>query len=142
MLTVKGQVLGRKKPLFADWSIPIPPAARSDGGFTLRQLIDGVVREQVSAFRQRQEDNQVLRVLTARRIAAGQAAGKITSGESEVSPQKVNVEDAIGNALQAFEDGIYLVVVDEVQCKSLDAPLYLRDDSTVTFLRLTMLAGG
>ena len=71
-----------------------------------------------------------------------EAAGKIDSGGSDSELQDVDVEQAVGTALQAFEDGIYLVVVDEQEMKSLDAQVFLQEESQMTFIRLTMLAGG
>lgn len=142
MLTISGKSLGSRRPLFADWSLPIAPDMREDGGVTLRNLIERVVREQVRAFQARQADNQMLRALTSRQIEAAAEKGKITMGESDVGVQEVNEDAAVANAWQAFEDGIYLVVIDDVEQKQLDGPLYLNDESRVTFLRLAMLAGG
>lgn len=48
----------------------------------------------------------------------------------------------MATALEAFEDGLYLVVVDEREQRSLDAQVFLQPDSTVAFVRLVMLAGG
>ena len=110
MVSISGKALGRKKPLFADWSFPIPPEWSESGGITLRMLIDRIVRQQVAAFRERQADAQVLRALTSQQIDAAAETGRITMGESEVGRQEIDVESAIGNAFQAFEDGIYLVV--------------------------------
>mgnify|MGYP006969405746 CR=1 FL=1 len=142
MLTISGKALGRKKPLFADFSVP-PPDEMADGGnVALRDLIERVVRNEVAAFRQRQHDRQFIRALTAREIEAGAAAGKIESGGSEVPIQDVDEEQAVATALQAFEDGLYLVVIDGTDHRSLDAEVYLRPDSHLTFLRLTLLAGG
>lgn len=50
-------------------------------------------------------------------------------------------EEAVAVALQAFEDGLYLVVIDGEERRSLDEPVYLRDDSTLVFVKLTFLAG-
>ena len=46
------------------------------------------------------------------------------------------------NALQAFEDGLYLVVIDDVEYRDLEKQVFLKDDSRITFIRLTMLTGG
>ncbi|WP_437222593.1 hypothetical protein SH661x_002853 [Planctomicrobium sp. SH661] len=135
-------LLGQRKPLFADWSIPLPPEWRGEGGVTLRDIITRIVREQVQAFRRRQEDRQGLKVLTSRQIADAAETGRITLGESEVGLQPVNEEAAIGSALQAFEDGLFLVVIDEVEYKELDRQVPILEDSRITFLRLTLLAGG
>jgi hypothetical protein len=141
MLTVTGKALGRKKPLFADWSIPLPPELRGDGT-TLRDIITHLVRREVRAFKDRQEERRVFRALTAREIAAGVEKGKVEMGGSEVPVQAVDEDAAVATALQAFEDGLYLAVIDEQEQKSLDSQVYLQTDSRVTFVRLTLLAGG
>ena len=62
-------------------SLSLPPAgSRGDDGFTLRHLIEHVVRAEVAAFQQRQRDRLDLRVLTARDIDEGLEKGKVESG--------------------------------------------------------------
>ncbi len=56
--------------------------------------------------------------------------------------QKVDVNEAIATALEAFEDGLYLVIVDGQEQRSLDGQVFLNADSKIAFVRLTMLAGG
>lgn len=141
MLTIQGQALGRKKPLFADWSVPFPPDLGDGGSVTLRDLIVRVVRAEVEAFKHRQEERRLLRALTASDIQAGVARGKVDMGGRDLK-QPVDTEEAAAVALQAFEDGLYLVVVDGEEKKDLDAQVFLQPDSRVTFVRLTMLAGG
>ncbi len=141
-LTVSGKVVGRRKPLFADWSIPLPPGLRDDGGrITLRDLIDHTVRLEGAAFRERQEERRFIRALTEGEIASGAARGKVDMGGRDLD-QAVDEGEAVAAALQAFEDGIYLVIVDEQQQRELDREVHLRPDSQVTFVRLVMLAGG
>jgi hypothetical protein len=142
MLTISGKALGRKKPLFADFSVPPPDDLPDDGSLTLRDLLERIVRGEVAAFRERQENRQFIRVLTAREIEAGAEAGKIDSGGSEVPLQKVDEEEAVAAALTAFDDGLYLVVLDGQEQRSLDAQIYLQPDSRLTFVRLALLAGG
>jgi hypothetical protein len=141
MLTVTGKALGRKKPLFADWSIPMHPDL-SGGETTLRTIITQLVRTEVSAFKERQEQRRVFRTLTAREIEACVQKGKVEMGGSEVPSQAVDEDAAVATALQAFEDGLYLVVIDDQEQKSLDSQVYLQPDSRITFVRLTLLAGG
>ena len=142
MVTIHGKALGRKKPLFADFSIPLPPEWGGGGALTLRNLIDRIVRNEVVAFRERQRDRQLLKALSAEQMEAGAAAGKIVAGESDVEPQEVDADEAVGVALQAFEDGIYLVAIDGAERRQLDEQVFLREDSQITFVRLTLLAGG
>lgn len=141
MLTVSGKALGRRKPLFADFSIPFPPDL-GDDSVTLRELIEFVVRSEVAAFRERQTERQLLKALTAQQIQEGANAGKIEMGDSEIELQNVDEESAIEAALQAFIDGMYLVSIDETQYRDLDEQIFIRDETRVTFIRLTLLAGG
>lgn len=141
MLTISGKALGQRRPLFADFSIPIDIPG-GEGGITLRDFISRIVREQVAAFRKRQGENQFLHALTSRQIEEGIGRGKVTMGQSEVGIQAVDDDSALATALQAFEDGLYFVIIDEVQFEQLDAQIYLQPDSRATFVKLALLAGG
>ena len=137
MLTVQGKALGRKKPLFDDFSVS-PPAT---GNLTLRSLVGHVVRQEVAAFNNRQAERRLLHALTAKQIDEGIAKGKVDPGGSALD-QKVDVDAAIAAAIEAFQDGLYLVVLDEIELKDIDAPVTLSEASRLTFIRLSLLAGG
>jgi hypothetical protein len=143
MLTVSGKALGSRKPLFADWSVPFPPDLQ-DGGdnLTLRELIARIVAAEVEKFNARQIENQTFRALTEKQIADAAAKGKVDMGGRDHPPQHVEKEQAIATALTAFEDGLYIVVLDGEEQKELDKEVFIQPDSRVTFIRLTMLAGG
>lgn len=142
-MLVATKTVGSKKPLFADFSVPLPPDWQDDGdgGRTLRDVIEAVVRYEVSAFQKRQSSRQFLKALTAKEIEDAADIGKVTMGQSDVGIQEVDVEQAIGAALVAFEDGMFLVVIDEKVFKSLDEAVFLNPDSQLTFVRLTLLSG-
>src|SRR5207244_1429752 len=141
--TVQIKLAGRRRSPVADFALAPPGDGHGSGSpSTLRELIARVVRQEVDAFAARQQENLFLRALTAEEIEASAAAGAVRSGGSEVGVQEVDVEAAVERALQAFEDGIYLVLVDREQCSRLDEQVYIGEDSTVTFLRLVALAGG
>jgi hypothetical protein len=141
MLTVSAKAIGRKKPLFADYSVPPPAAVAAGQPVTLRDLIGHVVRAEVAAFQQRQTERRLLKALTARQIAEGLAAGKVQAGGSNVE-QHVDPEQAVATAVEAFADGLFRVVVDETEVKDLDGVVPLTASSRLTFLRFTLLAGG
>jgi len=141
MLTIQGRLLGSKRPLFADWGVPAPPRPDpGDGGVTLRDLIGHVVRAEVRAFRERQEARRLDRVMSAAEIERGESRGRIAPEGREIE-QRVDDGSAVAAAWQAFEDGLYLVIIDGVEQRSLDARVYLDDDSRLTFVRLVFLAG-
>ncbi len=141
-ILISGKAIGSRRPLFADYSIPLPPECQGEGGITLRQLIARVVRNEVEAFRERQEQRQVFRALTARQIEEAATKGKIEMGGSEVPVQPVDEEQAIATACQAFEDGLFLVVIDGQDHRELDREVHVQPESRVAFVRLTLLAGG
>jgi len=143
VITVQAKAAGRRRPLAPEFELPpFEPRAEAGSPLTLRDLISRVVRAEVDRFRERQEQNEFLRALTADQIADGAARGAIRSGGSEVPPTDVDTDVAVGTALQAFEDGLYLVLIDRRQCDDLDEQVVVGADSTVTFLRLVALAGG
>lgn len=142
LITIEGKSLGSKKRLFEDFSVPIPPSDAGDSGMTLRDLIDSTVRQQVAAFNQRQTDKSFIRVLTEKQIEEGVEGGKVDSGGSDIATKTVESEEAVATALQAFEDGMYLISIDGEEYRGLDETLFLNEQSRVTFIRLAFLAGG
>lgn len=145
MLTIEARALGGTRPLVPEWSVPVPRIPDGDGpeDWTLRDLISHVVRHEVAAYSERQEARRFVRALSAREIDAGHAAGKITAGAPDLQsdPAAADPERAVAVALEAFEDGLYLVVLDGSERRSLDEVVRLGEESHVVFLRLTFLAG-
>jgi hypothetical protein len=141
-ILVDGKVLGQKRPLFTDWRIELPPIWELSGDrMKLRDLISQVVVEEVDAFQKRQAERKLARILSKTQIDRDALKGKIDPGERDLS-QNVSVDQAVGNALQAFEDGLYFVFIDDVQQTRLDSEVYLKAESRITFIRLVALAGG
>ena len=140
--------LGQRRPILDDFSVPPPDSidrGDGDGGLTLRDLIEHVVRHEVSQFEQRQRERRFDRILTAASIEESlETRGKVTPGaaEKELAEQKVDVESAVATAMVGFEDGQYLVSIDGEKQDDLDKQIYLRPDSRLTFIRLTFLSGG
>jgi hypothetical protein len=135
-LTISGKVLGKNQNLFTTWQMDLP--AQSS---TLEELLTQIVITEVSAFQARQADRRLTKVLGLVDIDAGVAVGKISSGGSELD-QAVDVRGAVETALQAFQDGFYLVFVDDRQQEDLTATVALTSSSELLFLRLTPLVGG
>lgn len=142
-ILVQARQLGSRKRLLADWRCELPPIerpGRGDGGLTLRELITRVVRREVAAFCERQDRARLPQVLSAREIDDQAARGRVLPGERDFI-QEVDEEQAVGMALQAFEDGLYLVILDGQEKRSLDEQVHVHDRTTLVFLRLTLLAG-
>jgi hypothetical protein len=143
MLLIETRVLGSKSEPIDRWSIPVPPAddGEGGGGLTLRELISRIVRQEVEGFERRRRARRLTRFLSEREIESGAARGKVDPGGHTPSSGAVDVEGAIATALVGFEDGLYLVLLDGVEQRELDAEVFLNAESRVVFLRLTFLAG-
>jgi hypothetical protein len=141
MVTIDVRAPGRRRPLIPQWQIPLPPDPNGRAEpLTLRALISRIVAEEVEAFRHRQDERRLVHVLTGDEIGEGVARGRIDPGGRTLH-QVVDTGQSVGVALQAFEDGLYLVLLDGREQRDLDEQVFLGPDSHVTFLRLVMLAG-
>jgi hypothetical protein len=141
MLTIDARVTGRRRGLLPQWQIPTDELSAAGSPLTLRELIDRVVRAEVAAFGERQSDRRLARLLSERQIREQADRGRVDFG-GRAFDQPVDVEVAVGVALESFDDGLYLVVIDGRQHESLDEQVVLGADSRLTFLRLVPLAGG
>ena len=141
-IVVEGKVVGQKRPLFTDWRVDLPPLDENRGDhLKLRDLITSIVIKEVEAFRLRQEERKLARVMSRQQIEQSVSGGKVDPGEHDLQ-QEVNLDEASAVALQAFEDGLYFVFIDDVQQTQLDSEVFLKTNSKVMFLRLTALVGG
>ncbi len=142
VLTISTRVMGKRQPLVPDWQVPWPPDEQDPGEpLTLRQLLTRIVLQEVAAFQERQESRQRVRILTERELESGLARGRVDPGGRDLH-QAVNPGHAVATALQAFEDGLFLVILDGAEQRELDRQIFLQPDSHLVFLRLVMLAGG
>jgi hypothetical protein len=146
-ITVEARVVGRRKPEIANRRVVLAPHSSQpghDGVLRLRDLLAYVVRDEVAAFEQRREERRLIRVLSPEQIQEAATTGKIISVafDEAQTHSPVDADAAIRVALQAFEDGLYFVFVDDKQLEDLDAPALVRDGSKLTFIRLVALAGG
>ncbi len=125
--------------MFTDWEMVVQTEA--DRPLTLGQLIAQIVAAQVVTFGTRQDQQTLPQAWSLAQVVIGLELGKIAPGDRDPSPSLAQ-EAAIATALQGFQDGLYLVFVDEVQQLSLDQAVTLREASQVLFLRLVALVGG
>lgn len=136
---VSGRALGSRRALFDDFSVPLDPDNFGDG-LTLRELIERVVLAELEAYSKRHEASRLDRVLSRAEIARGAEQGKVAP-EGRETPPPPSADDAVGTALLAFEDGMYLVAIDGRELRDLDSQVFITPDSRVTFIRLVFLAG-
>ena len=113
-----------------------------DGVHDIGTLIAAFVTAEVTRFNARAEVGETaLRYLTSEEVADAATVGKIGFG-ADYNGQVQDLAAAIENARQSFEDGIYRIFINGVEVgDALSAPIALRENDEITFVRLTMLAG-
>ena len=105
---------------------------------TVRELITAAVQTCTEAFLQRGAAGE--QPLTEEQMRQMEEIGKIAFGvhwgNEEIDPEKAKAD-----ALQAYEDGLVRIFIGEEQLGAPDDSISLHEHDTVTFLRLTFLAG-
>ena len=107
---------------------------------TVKELLTEFVTINVNEFNNGFNENDIVPYLTDKKINDLSDAGKISFGV-DYNEQKQDLEKAIENALQSYEDGIYRVFVNDEEMGEIDCEINLKENDELTFVRLTMLAG-
>jgi hypothetical protein len=139
-LIISVKQLGKKHPILHENRIEL---AIKTPFVTTRELIELVVDYQVqlfntSSFEWDEEDKTHLPKENYLPILTD--TGKIGFG-AIYNHNKVNATVAQENAVLAFEDGLYAVFYGDDQLETLSDEVNLSDNKTITFIRLTFLAG-
>jgi len=132
--------LGKKHPLLKDRIIEIAEIGPAP---SLKTLLEAVVEQQVNEYNQKTCESDetgaenrpefgYLPILTD--------TGKAGFG-SIYNQNKADFVKARETAIQAFEDGLFAVFLEDEELNDLSQPLSLSPEKRITFIRLTFLAG-
>ncbi|RGY96203.1 hypothetical protein, partial [Clostridium sp. AM58-1XD] len=106
---------------------------------TARELLTELVQLGVREYNARKDEGQILPYLTKAEIRDQAASGKVAFGLR--GGNDAVEEEAVANAVQSFEDGIYRVFAGEEELTRLDEKIQWTEGLIFTFIRLTMLSG-
>ncbi|WP_342514671.1 hypothetical protein MKY34_08070 [Sporosarcina sp. FSL K6-1522] len=132
-VTVKS--LGKRKNVLTKQEMELPTIPA-----TLRELITAVVTLNVEQLSDQQKNMDWFPLLTGAEIEERSETGKVGFG-AVYHEQLPDLAKAKDTAIVAFEDGLYKVFIREEEVSQLDAPLTLREEDELVFIRFTMLAG-
>ena len=107
---------------------------------TVKELLTEFVTINVKKFNEGLIEEDVVPYLIDEKISDLSDAGKISFGV-DYNGQKQDLEKAIENALQSYEDGIYRVFVNDEELGEINGKAALKENDELTFVRLAMLAG-
>ena len=125
---------GKRKAILEKHAYHLPETPES-----LQDFIAMIVTNEVAAYNQKAIDAPLMPYLTTEAYLDGEYVGKIGFNDRKNDAEQA-LQPAIDNALQALEDGLYRVFINDDEA-TLDQPFSLPNDATVTFIRLTFLAG-
>ena len=133
-INVKGA--SRKKAAIAQMTCEYP-----DREMTAGEFLEETVRQNVREYNARKDAVEILRLFAQdseqieAHLEAGAASGKVSYGDP------TDMSKAVENALQCFDDGLVAVFADGVRYTDRNEKMALKDQSEVTFIKLTFLAG-
>lgn len=132
-LTLRLKRLGKKRMHTVPYRI-------SDEVKTLSDLINACVAAEVARFNASREESKLLPFLSPAEIQKQSEAGKVAFGDV-ANRDKADPDQATAVALQAWQDGLFIVFIDDDEIKTLDQELPIAEGSVITFMRLTFLTG-
>ena len=134
-ILVNIQQIGRKKP-----AIQAVPMELSGVPGTLAELITLCVEACVEQQNRRVAGSGES-VLSQEQMDDLATVGKIAFGY-DANGTTADVEDAVANALQSYRDGLFRVFLNGKELGDPEEAIVLTGQDVLTFVRLTMLAGG
>ncbi|WP_294301965.1 hypothetical protein [uncultured Chryseobacterium sp.] len=133
--------LGRKHPVLSEQHLEID---HHENSISVEQLLRLIVQQQVEAFNAKSfetEDRDYTQTPLENYLNILTDIGKVGFG-SIYNEKRADLQKAQGNAIQAFEDGMFAVFYGETQIENLTQVIDLSNKPVFTFIRLTFLAGG
>ena len=139
-ISISVRQLGKKHPILQEKSISLDTSAPV---VTVRTFIELIVKHQVELFHSASfewEDQDTIHLPKENYLPILTDTGKVGFG-AVYNHNKVDIAKAQENAIVAFEDGLYALFQGDDQLESLTEEIDLSQNKSITFIRLTFLAG-
>ncbi len=111
-----------------------------EGISDVKGLLEATVAWCVNDYNQRRQNSDLLTALSPEQIEDKASQGKVSFGVN-YGEKDAELSKATAEALEAFSDGVVVVFADDRRLQSLDEAIDLTEIHSLTFVRLTMLAG-
>ncbi|CAI2769078.1 hypothetical protein [Flavobacterium collinsii] len=132
--------LGKKHPILQEKNISLDTTTSI---VTVRTFLELIVKHQVELFHSSSfefEDEDKIHLPKENYLPILTDTGKAGFG-ALYNHNKVDLVKAQENAIVAFEDGLYAIFYGDDQLETLTEEIDLSKNKSVTFIRLTFLAG-
>ncbi|MCU4173792.1 hypothetical protein [Carboxylicivirga sp. N1Y90] len=128
--------LGKKRAYINKVGLEIDISSKT----CIRELLQQVVSQQVNTFNMRKEERNLLVYLNEDTVNHQAETGQIKFDERYNSTM-ADEEKAKTTVLMAFEDGLIALFINEKQFEDVNQAITLKENDSITFIRLTFLAG-
>lgn len=111
-----------------------------DSVSTVGELLKSLVEIEVERYNQKNADGMLVNFLTMTQIEEQAMSGKVGFGRV-YSDKKQDLEKAVENALQCYQDGLVRVFRNEQELERLEETVHFESGDEITLIRLTFLSG-
>ena len=129
------KTVGSRKSPMAKTLYEIP-----DSVSTVGELLKSLVAIEVERYNQKNADDTLVNFLTMTQIEEQAMSGKVGFGRV-YSDKKQDLEKAVENALQCYQDGLVRVFRNEQELERLEETVHFESGDEITLIRLTFLSG-
>ncbi|CAA9196076.1 hypothetical protein [Flavobacterium collinsii] len=139
-ISISVRQLGKKHPILQEKNISLDTTTSI---VTVRTFLELIVKHQVELFHSSSfefEDEDKIHLPKENYLPILTDTGKVGFG-ALYNHNKVDLVKAQENAIVAFEDGLYAIFYGDDQLETLTEEIDLSKNKSVTFIRLTFLAG-
>ncbi|RPD96702.1 hypothetical protein EGM88_10100 [Aureibaculum marinum] len=131
--TINLKRLGKKKIYKTEVDIEQQPK-------NLKMLLTACVKQQVNTFNKKRESIILLNFLSPSAIQEQSETGKIGFGDID-NKNLADIDKSIENVLIGFENGLFLVFINNNEITSLNQEINLKPKDEISIIRMTFLTG-
>lgn len=131
---VRMKIVGKRRAALAKVPFEAPDNLKN-----VEELITYIVKENVRKYNEKGADDSLIDCLTQAEFERGEGQGKI-GFRDRMNANNQDEAKAVANAIQCFKDGIYKILIEDQEV-TWENEFELKENDTVTFIRLVMLAG-
>lgn len=127
--------VGKRRPVLEKVLYEIPDDVKS-----VKAFISEIVRIEVEKYNAKGTDMQIIPFLTKEELEDQAEIGKVGFGRI-YSDKKADLQKAIENALQCYEDGLVRIFQNEEELGGLEDEVIIGEEDCFTFMKFVFLAG-
>lgn len=131
---VNVKAIGKKKAVFDHLVYEIKEVR------TIQELISEIAQIEALQYNSQAGKCEIIKYLSGDEIEAQAKSGKVGFG-NVYSDQKADINQAVMNACQAYEDGLVRIFQNEEELGDIHDEIHIQEGDLFTFMRLTFLAG-